>query len=52
MSLVWEAALQEKGHAFAESSAQVLRTDGGKELKGAIGSAVDVATSVDPVKAL
>ena len=47
-----KAALQEKGHAFAESSAQVLRTVGGKELKGAIASAVDVAVSVDPAKAL
>jgi len=44
--------LKEKGHAFAESSAQVLRTVGAKELRGAIQSAVDVAVSVDPNKAL
>merc|ERR1712093_527478 len=44
--------LQEKGHAFAENSAQVLRTAKGASLKGAVLSAVDVALSAKPDKVL
>ena len=47
-----KAVLQEKGHAFAENSAQVLRTANGASLKGAVLSAVDVALSAKPDKVL
>ena len=47
-----KAVLQEKGHAFAENSAQVLRTAKGASLKGAVLSAVDVALSAKPDKVL
>jgi hypothetical protein len=45
-------ALKEKGHAFAENSAAVLRTANGKDLKGALSAGVDVALSANPSKAL
>jgi len=47
-----KAVLQEKGHKFAENSAQVLRTVNGAALKGAVMSAVDVALSAKPDKVL
>ncbi len=47
-----KAVLQEKGHAFAENSAQVLRSANGASLKGAVMSAVDVALSAKPDKVL
>lgn len=47
-----EAVLIEKGHAFAEASADVLRAMNKGVLTDAINAATKVAFSVDPIKAL
>eukprot|EP00803_Ostreobium_quekettii_P006197 evm.model.scf_608.8 EVM.evm.TU.scf_608.8 scf_608:51997-55732(-) len=49
---VEEKVLAEKGQAFAEATAQVLRTVDGGAFKDALKAGVDVALSVDPAKAL
>lgn len=47
-----EKVLADKGRVFAESTADVLRSVDGGAFKDAVKSAVDVALSVDPAKAL
>ena len=49
---LFQKVLADKGRIFAEATAEVLRTVDGGAFKDALKSAVDVALSVEPNKAL